>query len=66
MSTIDEKILIIDKVICRQIGNVNFSTRGAVSQDVLAQLRNFLEHIMLKFYADGNDITNTLNFAEFV
>lgn len=59
MSTIDEKILIIDKVICRQIGNVNFSTRGAVSQDVLAQLRNFLEHIMLKFYADGNDITNT-------
>lgn len=59
MSTIDNRILNIDKVICRHIGSSDFSPRGAVSQDVLAQLRNFLEHVMLKFYANGGDIDNT-------
>lgn len=59
MSTIDDRILNIDRVICRHIGSADFSPRGAVSQDVLAQLRNFLEHIMLKFYANGGDIDNT-------
>ena len=41
------------------IGSADFSPRGAVSQDVLAQSRNFFEHIMLKFYANGGDIDNT-------
>ncbi len=59
MLSIDKKIIDIDKVICRHIGASDFSPRGAVSQDVLAQLRNFLEHIMLKLYAQGNDIDNT-------
>lgn len=59
MSSIDDKIRIIDKSICRHIENAGFSPRGAVSQDILSQLRNFLEHIMLKFYANGNDINNT-------
>ena len=59
MSTIDDRILNIDRVICRHIGSADFSPRGAVSQDVLAQLRNFIEHIMLKFYANGGDIDNT-------
>lgn len=59
MLSIDKKIIDIDKVICRHIGSSDFSPRGAVSQDVLAQLRNFIEHIMLKLYAQGNDIDNT-------
>lgn len=59
MSTIDDRILNIDRVICRHIGSADFSPRGAVSQDVLAQSRNFFEHIMLKFYANGGDIDNT-------
>ena len=59
MSTIDDRILNIDRVICRHIGSADFSPRGAVSQDVLAQLRNFIEHIMLKLYANGEDIDNT-------
>lgn len=59
MLSIDKKIIDIDKVICRHIGASDFSPRGVVSQDVLAQLRNFLEHIMLKLYAQGNDIDNT-------
>lgn len=59
MPKIDDRILNIDRVICRHMGSADFSSRGAISQDVLAQLRNFLEHIMLKFYANGGDIDNT-------
>lgn len=56
---IDEQILNIDKVICRHISNLNNLTRGEISQDILSQLRHFVEHIMLKIYAGGNDIEDT-------
>ena len=59
MPNIDDRIRNIDNVICRHIASAGFSPRGAVSQDILAQLRNFIEHIMLKFYANGGDIENT-------
>jgi len=55
---IDSQIHIIDETICRHIENLDFSGRGAVSQDILSQLRNFVEHIMLKVYANGHDIDN--------
>lgn len=58
-SQIDTQILNINKVICRHIDSVSNSTRGAVSQDILSQLRNFVEHIMLKYYSDGKDIENS-------
>jgi hypothetical protein len=53
---VDKQILNINKVICRYIDNLDFFERGVVSQDILSQLRNFVEHIMLKFYANGKDI----------
>jgi hypothetical protein len=56
---IDAQILNINKVICRHIDNLSTSPRGVVSQDILSQLRNFVEHIMLKFYANGQDIENS-------
>ncbi|WP_421379578.1 ATP-dependent DNA helicase [Bacillus salacetis] len=56
---IDAQIFNIDKVICRHIDNLGTSPRGVVSQDILSQLRNFVEHIMLKFYANGKDIENS-------
>ncbi|QKY69342.1 ATP-dependent RecD-like DNA helicase [Lentibacillus sp. CBA3610] len=56
---IDSQILNINKVICRHIDSLATSPRGVVSQDILSQLRNFVEHIMLKFYANGEDIENT-------
>ena len=56
---IDTQILNIDKVICRHIESLGNSPRGVVSQDILSQLRNFVEHIMLKFYANGQDIDNS-------
>lgn len=55
---IDRQIMTIDKAICRHIAEFDASQRGAVAQDVLAQLRNFVEHIMLKFYANGKDMDN--------
>lgn len=56
---IDSQIVNIDKVICRHIDSIGTLERGAVSQDILSQLRNFVEHIMLKVYANGQDINNT-------
>lgn len=59
MFLIDEQIFRIDKVICRHIDNLGTSTRGVVSQDILSQLRNFVEHVMLKYYSNGKDIENS-------
>lgn len=33
--------------------------RGLVSQNILSQLRNFVDHIILKVYANGNDIEDS-------
>jgi Cdc6-like AAA superfamily ATPase len=56
---IDSQIMDIDKVICNSINKFNASERGFLSQVILAQLRNFVEHIMLKFYANGQDIDDS-------
>ena len=56
---IDEQILKTDRVICRHISNMSNLSRGEISQDILAQLRHFLEHIMLKVYANGADIEDS-------
>jgi hypothetical protein len=53
---IDKQIIEIDKVICNSIDKFGASERGFLSQTILAQLRNFLDHIMLKVYADGQDM----------
>lgn len=58
---IDKQILVINRNICRHIAEANGETRGMVSQDILAQLRNFVEHIMLKIYARGSDIPDDYN-----
>ena len=59
MLTIDSRIQVIDNAICRHIDSINGSTRGAISQDILTKLISFVEHIMLKFYANGNDIDDS-------
>ncbi|MFP3153320.1 AAA family ATPase [Lachnospiraceae bacterium ZAX-1] len=56
---IDEAILESNKIICRQISRLGESTRGEVSQEVLESLRHFVEHILLKVYANGADIEDT-------
>ena len=59
MLKIDKQILESNKVICRHINAINNTTRGEISQDILAQLRHFVEHILLKIYADGEDIEDS-------
>ena len=47
MPTIIDRIKTIDKTICRHLDNVDGKTRGIISQDVIAHLIAFVEHIML-------------------
>lgn len=56
---IDEQIIKTDKVICRHISNMSKLSRGQISQDILSQLRHFTEHIILKVYANGDDIEDS-------
>lgn len=59
MPTIIDRIKTIDKTICRHLDNVDGKTRGIISQDVIAHLIAFVEHIMLNFYSHNRDIPNT-------
>lgn len=56
---IDEQIMKSDSVICRHIETVGTFPVGEISQDILSHLRHFVEHIMLKIYARGNDIEDS-------
>jgi len=59
MPTIDDSIKKIDSVICRHLDEIENNSRGAISQDILEQLIKFVNHIMLKFYANGKEIPIT-------
>ena len=59
MLKVDAAIYESNKIICRQISRLGESTRGEVSQEVLESLRHFVEHIILKEYANGGDIEDT-------
>lgn len=59
MRTIDDEIRIIDSAICRYLDNIDDSTRGVISQDILAHLKNLVEHVMLKYYSPHEDIDDT-------
>lgn len=64
MNRIDTEISDIDKVICRNIDRFESYDRGLLSQNILSQLRNFVEHISLKAYANGQDIENNYQNIE--
>ena len=59
LPTIDESIQRIDGAICRHLDDIEDSSRGAISQDILELLAKFVNHIMLKFYAKGADLPVT-------
>ena len=42
-----------NKVICKNISVFDASERGLLSQNILAQLRNFVEYIVQKVYSNG-------------
>lgn len=53
LTKIDLELSNLDNAICRHIDNISRDTRGVVSQDILSDLRHYIEHIMLKIY-DGD------------
>ena len=59
MNKVDTEILNIDKVISANIDRFDTSERGLLSQNILSQLRNFVDHISLKAYSNGKDIDNS-------
>jgi len=56
---IDNDILDIDRVICRNISRFDSTERGLLSQNILSQLRNFVEYISLKIFSNSRDIETT-------
>lgn len=58
MLNIDIQIMNIDQTICSNIDLLDFTgvTRAIVSQNLLAQSRNLVEHIAVKGYGHGSDI----------
>lgn len=48
MTRIDKAIHDIDGIICKDISKIDLTDRGTESQNILSQLRNFVEHIALK------------------
>ena len=56
MLKIDQAILDTDKVICKNIDRFDDSERGLMSQNILSQLRNYVEYIVQKIHSNGVDI----------
>ncbi len=59
MNKLDNEILNIDTAICKNIDKFHASERGLLSQNILSQLRNFVEHIALKEWANGQNVEIT-------
>ncbi len=59
MNKIDDRIIAVNKAICNNIDKFEVNERGLLSQNILSQLRNFIEHISLKIYSKGQDIDNS-------
>ena len=55
MLMVDEAIFDTNRVICRNISIFDTSERGLLSQNILSQLRNFVEYIVQKVYSKGVD-----------
>ncbi|ADD68253.1 helicase, putative [Denitrovibrio acetiphilus DSM 12809] len=68
---INEQIIRSNETICRHIENLDAFGRGAVSQDILLNLRTFVEHTMFRIYAKNNaaeynydNITDAIKFVK--
>lgn len=56
MNNIDRAIIDANSTICKNISIFDDSERGLLSQNILQNLRNFIEHISLKIYAHDKGI----------
>ena len=56
MLRIDKAILDTNAVICDNISQLSFANRGLLSQNILGQIRNFVEYIAIKAYSNGKNV----------
>ncbi len=56
MFRIDKAILDTNDVICDNIALLSPVDRGLLSQNILGQIRNFVEYIAIKAYTNGQDV----------
>ena len=56
MLKIDKAILDTNDVICKNISQLGFIDRALLSQNILSQIRNFVEYVAIKVYSNGHDI----------
>lgn len=56
MLMIDKAIKDTDDVICDNIAHCGSLDRGLLSQNILSQLRNFVEYVAVKTYSNGKDV----------
>ena len=55
MLRIDKAILDTNGVICENISRFDALDRGLISQNILGQIRNFVEYVTIKIYLNGTD-----------
>ena len=55
MLRIDKAILDANGAICDNIAQLGTGDRGLLSQNILGQIRNFVEYIAIKAYSNGQD-----------
>lgn len=55
MNDLDSKILVFDKVICKNIERFDASERGLLSQNILSHLRNLVETVAVKIWSENHD-----------
>lgn len=65
MSELSQDILNIDKNIAKNISKFDDSERGLLSQNMLSQLRNFVELIFLKIYNHKNNKSLKAQYENF-
>lgn len=53
MKSIEEKIMDVDSAICDYIDLIEVSSRGRMSDAILKHLRDLMEHIAVKIYAEN-------------
>ncbi len=64
MTAIDKAILDTSENICKNINKCTPSERGFLSQNLLGQLRNFVEYIGLKLCSDDINIDPNIEYNE--
>lgn len=56
MLKVDKAILNTNNVICDNISRLGVADRGLLSQNILGQVRNFVEYVAIKVCSNGGDV----------